>query len=56
MSARGDCPLFAAVVDEYRRVFGDVRVRWVVEDGKRFGRVPEAAQINAGDAQLRAEG
>ena len=33
-------PETAKIVDEFRRVFGDVKVKWAVENGKSIGRVP----------------
>jgi len=35
---RADFPQMAAVVDDFRRVFGDVRVRWIYENGKEIGK------------------
>lgn len=35
---RRDFPQMAAVIDDYRRVFGEVKVRWVYENGKEMGK------------------
>jgi hypothetical protein len=35
---RADFPQMAKVVDDYRAVFGDVRVKWLMENGKEVGK------------------
>lgn len=48
-AVRAAFPEFAKVVDEYRSVFGDVRVKWVVEGGKARGRVPDEVVRQLGE-------
>lgn len=38
---RSDFPEFAKVVDEFRRVFGPIKVKWVRENGRELGNVPK---------------
>jgi hypothetical protein len=41
---RADFPAAAALMDEYRRVFGaEVKLRWWVEGGRSIGDVPSDA-------------
>jgi hypothetical protein len=38
---RKDMPETAKIVDEFRRVFGPVKVKWCTENGKTLGKKPE---------------
>ena len=41
---RREFPETAKMIDEFRRVFGPVKVRWAVENGKVIGNIPPDAE------------